>query len=370
MRTTSFKVAAVVSATLVWASAAPAASTGLGGLTGRVSDASGAALPGVTVTASCTPQGRLASTVTNGHGEYLLEGLPPGTCSVAFELPGFEPKALPSVQLLPDRTGVLDNELTVAPIEETVEVFAQRPPEPDPVPLAPPPVVEPSLRPIAAYDLSAVCGPSLLTESARNTPAIASLIGARRDFYRRLYTKGEGLVVDGGAAAGLKEGDNFVVRRRFKAVLPRVDEKQTLEGEHSAGLVQIVSVRGDSADAVVVYACDAFTPGDYLAPFVPTVLSATNPRGKPDYDRVGTILFADEGQQLGSPRRLMVTNMGQNQGAQPGQRLTVFRPKRALRPDVEIGEAVVVSVAPDSSTIRIEHANDGVWFGDRVALQR
>jgi hypothetical protein len=192
----------------------------------------------------------------------------------------------------------------------------------------------------------------------------------RYDAHRRFYAKGDIVVLDSGLTAGLQVGENYVVRRRFKAVPVKPDTKQTLEGEHASGLIQIVEVRDDAADAVVVHACDEFQSGDYLAPFVPTFLATTRPRGRPDYSQAGQILFADEGETLGSPRNFMVIDLGQNRGAAPGQRLTVFRPQRDKRPVVDVGEAVVVAVRPDSATIRIEHAIDAIYFSDRVAVQR
>ena len=246
-------------------------------------------------------------------------------------------------------------------------MFAQRPPERDPLPLLPPPIAAPALQAVPHYDLNAICGPSLHTGA---TPPIAHLVASKLDVYRRNYAKGDVLVLDGGQAAGLKVGDNFVVRRQFEAVSSAVDAKDKLVGEHSSGLLQVTSVRGDMAEAVVVHACDAFQADDYLVPFVPSVLGKNQGRGKPDFDVAGRILFADEGQSVGAPRRLMVTDFGQNRGAQPGQRLTVFRIPEGRRPIIEVGEAVIVSVAPESATIRIEYATDAIYFGDRVAVQR
>jgi hypothetical protein len=346
---------------------AASAATGLGGLAGRVQDASGAALPGVTVTATCTKHSSLASTVTNGRGEYLLEGLPPGACAVAFELAGFEANAVRAIELRPDETSVLDRELSLAPISETVDVIGQRLPERDPVPVEPLLPVIPALQPVPAYDLASVCGP---TRPVSDAPPLAKVLASRFHARRELYTKGDLIVLDGGSSAGLKTGDNFVVRRRFNAVQLDLYAKRHLVGEHTAGLVQVVDVREASADAVVVYACSAFSPEDYIAPFVPSVAPPTRPRGTPAYDQAGVVLFADEGQSLGAPRNLMVTDLGQNQGAQPGQRLTIFRPSRDTKLVTDVGEAVIVSVRPDSSTIRVEYATDAVFFGDRVAPQK
>jgi hypothetical protein len=365
---TSLVRTAVAALTICLCAPPATATSGLGGIAGRVMDTSGAALPGVTVTASCERHDSRISTVTDGRGEYSLAGLPPGVCSVAFELQGFTTGPVPAVRLQPDETRLVDSEMAVAPMSETVEVFAQRPPQPDPPPLPPPPVPTPSLRPVAPYDLSAVCGPSL---AAGETPPMARVVGSRYDAKRQLYAKGDIVLVDGGQAAGVQAGDNFVVRRRFKALMPKPDAGRRLVGEHSAGLIQVVEVRADSADAVVVHSCGAFRAGDYLVPFVPSLVRAVQPRGTPDYDRSGKILLADEGQQLGAPNRMVVVDYGENRGAQPGQRLTVFRRHPDNGPAlIDVGEAVVVAVRPESATVRIEYARDAVYLGDLVAPQR
>ncbi|HMB51765.1 MAG TPA: carboxypeptidase regulatory-like domain-containing protein, partial [Thermoanaerobaculia bacterium] len=66
-----------------------AAQNPTGTLTGTVTDPSGAALPGVTVTATSAnlPGARIAQTGQNG--DYKLAFLPPGDYQVTFELDGF-----------------------------------------------------------------------------------------------------------------------------------------------------------------------------------------------------------------------------------------------------------------------------------------
>ena len=57
-------------------------------VTGRVTDGSGAALPGVTVT--LTPAGGAPlSVVTDGVGQFLSPSLGAGLYTIAFALPGF-----------------------------------------------------------------------------------------------------------------------------------------------------------------------------------------------------------------------------------------------------------------------------------------
>ena len=60
-----------------------------GTLTGRVTDDTGAALPGVTVTATDVNTGYNRVVVTGGDGVYRLGSIPVGTYTVAAELSGF-----------------------------------------------------------------------------------------------------------------------------------------------------------------------------------------------------------------------------------------------------------------------------------------
>ena len=67
----------------------------------------------------------------------------------------------------------------------------------------------------------------------------------------------------------------------------------------------------------------------------------------------------------------MVIDRGAAQGAERGQRLTVFRRSLGERgPVVQVADAIIIAVRPESATIRIERASDAVTIGDLVALHR
>ncbi len=160
-------------------------------------------------------------------------------------------------------------------------------------------------------------------------------------------------------------GQNLVVRHFFR-VRPLTGTDTT--GEHSAGVVQIVSADERTSVAVVVYACDELRAGDFLASFAPEPVRSPDPRGTPNYDDAARILFADENQILAAPRRLMVIDRGSANGVRVGQRMTLFRRRRGHSPDT-VGEAVVVALRSDSATIRVERINDTISSGDMAAPQ-
>ena len=144
-----------------------------------------------------------------------------------------------------------------------------------------------------------------------------------------------------------------------------------MTAEHTSGLLQITAVSEKVSRAVVVYACDEMGTGDFLASFTPEQVRAPEPIGTPVYWDASRILFGDSGQGQGTPNRLMVIDRGATSGLRTGQRFTLFRPSEpgAMVPTV-IGDAVLISVRAESSTIRVLSATDAVAAGDWAAPQR
>src|SRR5687768_17480836 len=68
-------------------------------LTGTVSDAARALIPGVTVTATNTETGIVSSGISNESGVYNISGLLPGVYDVSAELPGFQTQKFTGVRL-------------------------------------------------------------------------------------------------------------------------------------------------------------------------------------------------------------------------------------------------------------------------------
>jgi carboxypeptidase family protein len=103
---------------------APAAGqTGLATVTGLVSDESGGAMPGVTVTARNQDTNVDYTGLTNAVGNYVITGMPVGTYVVSVELQGF--KAVQSrVMLSAAQTARLDFKMQIGGVEEVLDVVA------------------------------------------------------------------------------------------------------------------------------------------------------------------------------------------------------------------------------------------------------
>ena len=337
-----------------------------GSVRGTVADASGGVLPGVTVVAASVDGQVLATTVTDAVGVYVLGALPAGPVRLTFELEGFSPATVDvTIQVGVDARVV--QRLKLATRTETVLVYGKAPVV-SPVlprrPPLPPPAPAPVLQPVPAHDRDSICGPA---KPNATTETLGTIRSVRRGAEHELYAMGDELLIDGGRLNGLEVGRNLTARRYYP-VSGVADG--AAKGEHTAGLLQIVTVDDLTSTGVVVYACNELMQGDFLASFDPEPLRAPEAAGVPDYEDAARILFADAGQMLGAPGRLMVIDRGSDHGIRAGQRLTLFRRgDRRAKPRV-VGDAIVVAVRADSATIRLGRVNDPVAFGDWAAPHR
>ena len=106
----------------------PAASYAQATVTGVVTDASGAVLPGVTVEAASPALiEKVRSTVTDGTGQYQIVNLAPGTYTLTYTLPGFNTVSRGGVELAGSFSAKIDIGLRVGAVEETITVTGESP---------------------------------------------------------------------------------------------------------------------------------------------------------------------------------------------------------------------------------------------------
>jgi hypothetical protein len=336
-------------------------------LTGRVTDDSGGTLPGVTVTIASDRVSAPMVLTTDELGRYNSPSLPPGTYAVSFELAGFEPQMRERVVLGESEVVILDRQLVVAAVTESVEVVAAAPPPPLPFPPFEPPAPL-ATQPVPKELLASVCGPG--SPEADSFP-LGTVLGHRDEQNRHIFGTRDVIVLDLGADFGATVGQNYVVRRRFRVGDKHVPLAQASFGEQTAGLIQVVQTTPENSIAVVVYACGELYSGDTIEPFDPLPMLSAQPSGRPQFDEPAHIIFGQHGQEMGGPKQLMVIDRGSADGTLRGQRLTVFRRVMGERgPVTRIADGIVVAVREKSATIRIERASDAVTVGDMVALYR
>jgi len=108
--------------------AAPATAQAVyGSIAGTVTDASGAAVPGVGVTVTSVERQTSDSVVTNTSGYYVKNRLLPGTYEVTAELSGFKKQVVPRVLVSLDTQTPVNFSLEVGGLTEVVEVAGGSP---------------------------------------------------------------------------------------------------------------------------------------------------------------------------------------------------------------------------------------------------
>ncbi len=118
------RLVAVAAAVLLTLARPGVAQERFGGLTGTVTDASGAVLPGATVTVTNKGSGAVRALTTSGDGLYVVQDLDPGRYSVAVELAGFSKAEFPDVAITLGKTIKIDAQLKVGDVSEVVQVMS------------------------------------------------------------------------------------------------------------------------------------------------------------------------------------------------------------------------------------------------------
>ncbi|MGD9902316.1 MAG: hypothetical protein AB7U83_02505 [Vicinamibacterales bacterium] len=187
---------------------------------------------------------------------------------------------------------------------------------------------------------------------------------------RRAFAAPDTLVLFGGTSVGLEPGQQFFVRRLLTRPDHRRPSATSPATVHTAGWITITASDDYSALARIDHACDHFLKDDYLEPFaaapLPTALAA---EGATQFTDLGRLMFGTDGRQTFANGDLIVVNRGASHGLTAGARLTIFRDPRTWGPLVEVGRAIVLTVAGDTSTVIADRVRDVLYAGDWVGTQ-
>jgi Carboxypeptidase regulatory-like domain len=111
-----------VGAILLCASLVEAQSAGTGAISGTVTDSSGGAVVGATVTSTSLATNQVRTTTTGSAGEYKVALLPPGTYRLRFSAPGFKVSEVSSVIVTVTETATVNQALEIGSVSQTVTV--------------------------------------------------------------------------------------------------------------------------------------------------------------------------------------------------------------------------------------------------------
>ena len=116
-----------IAAVSLFAAGVASAQQGTSELRGKVSDAQGGVLPGVSVTVTNQQTGMFRETISGADGSFIASGLVPGTYTVSAELQGFKKFERKELRLEVGKTTSVEVDMQVGGIEEVLTVTAESP---------------------------------------------------------------------------------------------------------------------------------------------------------------------------------------------------------------------------------------------------
>jgi len=124
-----YRIFALVLAIALLAAVVPyaAAQEASGNITGKITDPSGAAVAGATVTVTDVARGTVWTTRSSDDGTYNIARLPAANYTLKVEATGFQTALRPSFELTLGQTAKVDIALTIGQVSQQVEVTSAAP---------------------------------------------------------------------------------------------------------------------------------------------------------------------------------------------------------------------------------------------------
>jgi outer membrane receptor protein involved in Fe transport len=117
----------VVAALVAIAAPAFAQPAQTGTISGEIKDATGGALPGVTVTIQSEDRGFTRSTVSDANGRYVFPAVPIGPYAITATLQGFETATATDNLVEVDKTTIVAFDMKIGALTDTVQVVGETP---------------------------------------------------------------------------------------------------------------------------------------------------------------------------------------------------------------------------------------------------
>lgn len=205
----------------------------------------------------------------------------------------------------------------------------------------------------------------------------AELTIAGRETEREALGEGDVIFLHGGRDRGLAAGDRFAIVRQAHDVEHPVTGEELGVFVRRLGRARVMLAHATTSTAVIEMSCDAVRTGDELIPWVEIPAPMTS--GMPYFDRYnpepsggaqGYLVTVQDALGAAGAGHVIYVDLAGAQGARPGEVLTLFRPSEAGLPRINMGQAVVLTVEPNTSTAKIITSVREVLPGDRAELAR
>ena len=159
------------------------------------------------------------------------------------------------------------------------------------------------------------------------------IVGGDEEGETRQYEQGDYVYISGGAAKGVKVGDEFTIFRPRGRMHSPFSHKGNL-GVYSTevGVAEVIRVRSDVSVAKITMACDNVLLGDLLTVKEDRVVPTKRPFevmdrfAEPNGKSIGRIVLARDGQEAVTTDQIVYLDLGAEDNVKTGDYFTVYRP--------------------------------------------
>jgi hypothetical protein len=196
---------------------------------------------------------------------------------------------------------------------------------------------------------------------------------------RTILGQGDVIYMSQGRNQGIRAGDEFAVVREIREVLHPATSESLGQYVQRLGRVRVMLVQENTAIGVIDMSCQEVQTSDELVPWseVPPVPDMYS-NAVPAFDRygvapsggpVGQIVLLGGDRMAVAEGQIIHTDLGVASGVKPGTVLTLYREGGEL-PRAMIGQAVVLTVEPLTSTAKVTTSVRETSVGDHVEIVR
>ena len=215
--------------------------------------------------------------------------------------------------------------------------------------------------------LSLACAPSVTYDEV-SVPL--RVTGGQDVVVRRMYAPGDLVTINAGTRHGITVGQEFFTRRVLVSRKEAVT-RDTPGVIRTSGWIRVYAVDEVMSLATVTHACESIDVDDYLEPFVLPQVPAADAPVAAQRENYGRVMVGQDRRRSFGAGDYLTVDRGTEHGVTVGTRFVFYRDKREKGNFLfELGEAVVVSVKTDLSTVQVLTALDAISTGDYAAMRR
>ena len=191
-----------------------------------------------------------------------------------------------------------------------------------------------------------------------------------------IFGQGHVVYLSQGSNHGIKAGDEYAILRATQEVLHPATKNSLGKFIRRMGKLRVMITQENTSTAVIVMACEDVWPSDELVPWEEIPIPMLE--SMPAFDRydvassggaAGQVVYINDELDNAAKGHVIFTDLGVASGVEPGDVIVLYSVRSDL-PRAKLGQAVVLTVEPLSSSAKVTTSVREMLVGDQVEAFR